>query len=1470
MSGPSTPKSLQSGSGDHLQSPSSNILTPTRKVKALLAQFDDDTGSEDELQQDGTNTSASRNPQPSSLQPSFNLTKKNAEGARSDCDDDEDLPVLPRGRMAARMQAHSNPNHDDANKKSNAENPARSSPSAQIDSASIGETNEQDDSQLSSEGQIVKPRRRLQKRKQNNQNEQPSREMPSRSTSPMFFPSPSKNRTTHETNGKLLEAAGSESEDLPDNLFEEKPNSRFLKLVDQQRKWRQEKESADARKRAERVEQLNRSSEAQSSHRNTSIVGSSGEDSEGDEGRTMQQSRPTRGASKKAIEEMRREQQRITRNMQLAHQAKTKKKITKESLLAKFNFFPSNTEHDKGSKPSAPPSSSSAPQSDAEGRHAKSTPPTSPPPMDDNTNDLTRKTVQAQTSGSPLPKALDDDFELPLMDDLLMAPLSTVDKGKGKAIEQHIEEPPFRQTSDHEDKPFVRPIRVRMSKEDAIMKHSSDDELDIVTSQPVTRRVQVFEKLPQRKAKETPSHLILRSLAHLKAPTGRGKQRQTMTAAEMDSSLRRQARLQAIQERAAKIEELKAKGVIVQTAEEREKEQREVEDLLEKARQEGAEIAKRERAIAEKNGEIIKDHLDDSEDDEDDGDFEDEDMNNPEGSDSGEDENEDENEDEVDEEEEENARDDAAAAHDSDQEGLIENEAEEQGSDEESMEDATDAESDMDSVPTVTPVKPPMRSRKIRIISDDEDGEEQTFPKPQSNKTPQSIVRSARKQIPGFPTSDDLPMGLSQAFAATMADSQPGHETQEQDSFSILQGLPEPEIPFVPQLNRFDSLEDITDSQDAVETQPLNLNLNFTQPRDLRRDSIAASIAGVSSTQFSELPEPTQDVGYVLSPWVEKRFDTPQRAPHSTVETVVLPASESPIVQRKGKLRRRTAIAEESDEAENADEDEVEDQGNDKYLIDPSAFDVMRRASARLRDRQSPSPDREKAKAEARKMVEEAAEESEDEYAGLGGASDDEVGEEGEEDRLMIDDEGREKLNERMVAKLHADKERTRDEAAVSKLLQDITTGALRRKRGAADDLDLSDEEDVHARRREAKRREFARMRKELLKSDERIEKIAEDPRKMAFLRAIEDLDDEEEGYGGGNEEPEPETAESQSQDAPNDAVEAAEYQQQIHTAIVGVLQPAPPSTTNRQLPAPLRRTTTKPPTTTANALNQKPASLTEIRESLSFLIEEPDSQASANGPLSPPASDSESDNPTDKDGKENTEEDYEEDDDEDDDMADFIVEDSQPSASASRNADAVFKKPPVPPPRLPGPQRRTKPPPSLPLNSNPRTDVVDRLSLLRQRSSSSRSSTAGGGAGSRMAFLASNGSAGSMGPGVPSLFRRATSNSSSFGSESGGTMVGTERQIAEDGKKRVFGGRGGGMRGTGTAAAGAGAVNYKGRMKGAGVREKYAHAGAGAGAGVGKMSAGGKGNGNGKKGAAGSAAGAGGFLKGFLGGSWD
>lgn len=154
----------------------------------------------------------------------------------------------------------------------------------------------------------------------------------------------------------------------------------------------------------------------------------------------------------------------------------------------------------------------------------------------------------------------------------------------------------------------------------------------------------------------------------------------------------------------------------------------------------------------------------------------------------------------------------------------------------------------------------------------------------------------------------------------------------------------------------------------------------------------------------------------------------------------------------------------------------------------------------------------------------------------------------------------------------------------------------LRRKRGA--DYDLSDSDDGGEARRRMKRKQEAKLRKALLE-DERIGKIAENPKKMAFLRAIEDRGEDDEMDFLDDLEDADETVDSQSQSQVDTS------QKEVHQ--VDNSQPdvvmGPPKRKlshdagiDKRLPPHLRRT--KPA--------KRPSNLSEIRESLSSLIEEP------------------------------------------------------------------------------------------------------------------------------------------------------------------------------------------------------------------------------------------------------------------------
>ncbi|KIW87306.1 uncharacterized protein Z519_11942 [Cladophialophora bantiana CBS 173.52] len=1255
-------------------SATSNILTPTRKVRALLAQFDDSdsyTATPTRPQQVDKNPVA---------QSASRAEKDKLENPSDDSDDDDILaPRRPQSAKDINSDPAAPPQHSYEHR-----NPQ---PSSHV------ELNKEDGDFVDSEEDNIFAGRRT---SNTNPKGTPSR----RSPSPLFFPSPKEQK------------------------------SKFLALVEKHRKQRLEKEAEEAAKQAARVESLKSQGEGQHRIRGSSPADDTNEESDFSEGaagkKLSKHARPTRKASKKAIEEMNRETQRICRNMQLAHQARTKKKITKDSLLARFNFPVASSTLER--EADLCPTSSSRAASDNEAGNARETPPTSPI-SEEIVNDQKEVAVERPNKGKG--RALS------------VGPM-------GQEVQTHSVTALRVNASEEQSlKPFIKPLdksilsKISLAAMTGSDDDGSDSDLEVVTSRGDMRKYAAFEHLPSRKAKEAPSHLALRSLANLIGED----LKHSMNAAEMEASLRRAARSQARQERQQRIEELKAKGVVVQTAEEREREQQEVEDLLERARQEAVEIQKREKALAKKDGSYTKDELDD-EDESDDEDFaEDED-----GDLDGDSEEEDDSDAERDDGDEEEEGIEDVEGNDDMQGNLLDDLAEEQDSAESS---SSEADPDDENEHSGAAVKEgglqtdsmPRKSRRNRVVSDDEDEDisSATLQSPQlprPAKTPQSMSRSARKQIPGLQMSDDLPIGLTQAFAATMADSQSQStvNVQEQDSLTMTADLPSPNIAVVPKLYRLESVDMITDSQPASQTQPLDVNLSFSGSEPVSQTP--ANHSRLNSVDFTPSQvhfEPTQDAGYELSPFLGNRFatDTPQQpAPHSTVDTVMLPndVQDSPIMQRKARLVRGRISLDRSDE-------------KSTEAKDPSAFDVMQRAA-----KQNSREAFDKTKSRAREVVDEAAEESEDEYAGLGGASDDEVNEEeNEDDRRMIDEDTEVGVGDAArLAKLFADRERQQDEAAVSKLLKDITTGALRRKR-ANDDLDLSDEEDAVIRRREAKRREFAKMRRELLK-DEAVGKIAEDKKKEAFLRSIEDRpdsDDDGDDLDLSETLVEGDSQVKDSQNAQQD--EGIDAQERMNQPPITGSARALTITAGSKLNQAGRSSR---PTHVLH--NRRPGTLAEIRESVSFLVEEPDSQA---GTIDLGLSDSE-DEPeayVDLDrhlysaaADENAEE--------GDDLGDFIVDDD-----GHAKAEGTFKKPALPSgdSRAPFSERRTK----------ERTNVVNRLSMLRQASSSSGSSGS-----TKMAFFSASSSISGAFNKVPSLLRRATTNSSL------GSMTGRDENVSATG----------------------------------------------------------------------------------------
>ncbi|KAK3327148.1 MRC1-like domain-containing protein [Cercophora scortea] len=1282
---------------------------------------------------------ASASPTPT---PAIHLPTRHSSPELSDSSDEEEDVFRPRGKLASRMQVR-----EDGAKTNEA-------PKKRSADAPMAARDDDDDDDDDDEDDIVTTRpRKLKPRIQRSSTPEtrPQTDAPSPGLfvspektapdSPSLFVSPSKPRSPLQSDDNLPSVTALTK------------GERYMAILARKRKEREAREAEEARKRAERLAAQN----AMDDDDDDDMIGIDNDDDDSnitdDEGGrklTQEGSRPSRKASKKALEDINRETQRLARNMQLGHEAKVKKKITKASFFERFNFKPEGVATPPAATVKLPTSSrqgsptTSTQPTDAEAKDSD-TPPSSPPAHGDTSPGRNAPpTVESLLSE-------DEDGELPTLETALASSAANkkVDKGKGKATAAELEaEQPKQPTKAKRHLrvkfPTIQANRVSVSLDD------EDGDLEVQIA-PKTKIDAIFDRLPAKQAKESRSLHFLRKIAQVDDPekkatapnsrNARQRPQPTMTVGELEMSLLQRARLQAKLERDRHVEMLRAKGIHVPTAEEREEEMAEVENMVAKARAEAEEIMKRERDAAKKERKATKDAgevdplaWDDSEDDEDYEEVEDEEPaalelsgSEDEDADGAEAEDEDVDMDSgaEDDEEAEDA-DPAAVLFDNLAESAEESEAED-------VQQQVGAQNSDDELASSRVVR--QRPRKhITVLSDDDDDEEElrieATPRPKSNfpkspvapntkspKVPMSVLRSATKTfIPGISVAGPAGLGLTQIFAGTMDDSQAGSNPA---MASPSQPMPTFDTEAFPDSNfsqtAQEAMEDmILDSQPnrKEETQGLEtqgIQIRFSQSQVHGFDSLLGG--KFNATQMSELLEPTQDGGFQDFSPLRQRFVEP---PLSTVETVKadgtqaeMAISESPLVRRTGKLRRRAdipVVTAPSADSDAEDDDAMEGVETDEFgfgtVSATTAFTVMKQAA--LKEKKAKAAEAfDKKKSKAREMVQEQAEESEDEYAGLGGA--DGEGESDDDDgsvKEMIDDETKNNEgDERKLAAFYADRERAADEKQVDKLFKDITTGGLRRKRGGDWD-DLSDSDDGGEAKRRMKRRQFAKMQRALF-ADERISKVAENPRNQAFLRTIED-------HGSDDDmdfifAPPPAGLESQgSQSSVSAGPEAT------------TIPDSQPGAASRPAADPRRTKEGK-----------KPSNIGDIRESLSNLFDEPLNFSSVI-----PATELGSD-------------------------SDGEVDDHGNNISSSTIAESP---------------RRTTTTKENPRRTTARGSVtiVDRISL--KRNSSSNISNASGGAGTRLAFATTTTTATTSntttatssitGFKVPALLRRATTNS--------------------------------------------------------------------------------------------------------------
>lgn len=187
------------------------------------------------------------------------------------------------------------------------------------------------------------------------------------------------------------------------------------------------------------------------------------------------------------------------------------------------------------------------------------------------------------------------------------------------------------------------------------------------------------------------------------------------------------------------------------------------------------------------------------------------------------------------------------------------------------------------------------------------------------------------------------------------------------------------------------------------------------------------------------------------------------------------------------------------EDEENDPESEFVDDDQFRLLIDQT------KAEFRLKEKVRRDKRKELSKG-LKNLMEEEAEESEDEWHGIGGIDGEQSDEYDSELEKMIDDYSKSNFDAGEIRKMLADEDKSTDMQMVNKILRDIKNGGFRKRARNTLELDLSDDEDDVLREYRIKKREL--MKQKRLELDDST-KLIENPKTRSFFDSItEDIVD--------------------------------------------------------------------------------------------------------------------------------------------------------------------------------------------------------------------------------------------------------------------------------------------------------------------------------------------------------------------------
>ncbi|KAK6200019.1 MRC1-like domain-containing protein [Scheffersomyces amazonensis] len=316
--------------------------------------------------------------------------------------------------------------------------------------------------------------------------------------------------------------------------------------------------------------------------------------------------------------------------------------------------------------------------------------------------------------------------------------------------------------------------------------------------------------------------------------------------------------------------------------------------------------------------------------------------------------------------------------------------------------------------------------------------------------------------------------------------------------------------------------------------KPRDNTSQVTEIEDLNNKSFTEYQAALPSFKEISAPNTQNDLTYTqVDSMIKTQVDTFESTQIDQETQVIVkpiqPDEEyeedddiTPSKVRSGRklVRKNQPVLKDIGEEEEAEEEEEEEEDQEAIQLKIKMYEEkIRRQELKQRKRR-----KEMERRGIKDMVEGEAEESEDEWKGLGGIEGELSDQANSEDERMIDNDLNIDLKDEEIRKKFMEEYQIKDQKELEKLLDDIKNHRLTKKVGNGLDLELSDEEDQLLA---AYRRQRLKEQRERLAESKQVQALLKSEKAKAFFKEeaptvirLDDSDeDSEEGEEGKKED---------------------------------------------------------------------------------------------------------------------------------------------------------------------------------------------------------------------------------------------------------------------------------------------------------------------------------------------------------------